>query len=135
MSLSIDDAFGFDAQALMLRSRRAQILAANLANGETPNYKARDFNFKAALEQATGNSTGGSLPLMVDNPRQIQFPASGGLNEPLLYRVPTQPSVDGNTVDPEIEKAEFTQNALQYMASLQFLNGQITGLLGAIKGS
>jgi flagellar basal-body rod protein FlgB len=124
MSLNIDAAFGIHAQALMLRSRRAEVLAANLANGETPNYKARDINFKAALETATGVSGGDSLSLATDDPRHIPIGASGGLGDQLLYRVPIQPSIDGNTVDAQVEKAEFSQNALQYM----------TGLLRAIKG-
>ncbi|HKJ10413.1 MAG TPA: flagellar basal body rod protein FlgB, partial [Gammaproteobacteria bacterium] len=111
------------------------VLASNLANADTPNYKARDFNFKAALDQATsGSKGGGSLPLLTDNSRQLQAPGTvaGGVH--LQYRVPNQPSLDGNTVDSQQEKASFAQNAVQYQAALTFLSGRIKGLMGAIKG-
>ena len=135
MPLNIDSALGIMPEALRLREQRSEVLASNLVNADTPNYKARDFNFKAALAQATAGSSGsGPLPLLTDNPRQLQ-PAgtlAGGVH--LQYRVPDQPSLDGNTVDGQQEKASFAKNAVQYQAALTFLSGRIKGLMGAIKG-
>ena len=128
--MSFDNIFGIHARAVVLRAERAQILADNLANADTPGYKARDFNFKQALTQASG----GNLPLAVTDPGQISSgsPAAPGVD--LLYRNPLQPSVDGNTVDTEAEQTAFAKNAMQYEVGLQFLNGRIKSLMTAIKG-
>lgn len=128
--MGFDDVFGIHARALVLRAERAQILADNLANADTPGYKARDFNFKQALTQAAG----GDLKLAATDPGQITSGGSSGLGVDLMYRNPLQPSVDGNTVDTQAEQAAFTKNAMQYEVSLQFLNGRIKSLMTAIKG-
>ena len=127
MPIRFDDALGTHAQALVMRSKRAQVLAANLVNADTPNYLARDLDFPGALAQA-----GGSMPLSVTHAAHIQGGSGSGAE--LLYRVPTQPAVDGNTVDPHQEKAQFMQNALRYEASLEFLDARIKGLMAAIRG-
>ena len=126
--MDIDKALGIHAQALVWRARRMEVLASNLANAETPGYKARDLDFTEALRQATAQPDG----LRVTHPRHIR--SERGLEAPLRYRVPSQPSLDGNTVDPDLEKAAFAENALRYQASIRFLNGKIKGLLRAIKG-
>lgn len=133
MPIDIDSAFGIHAQAMALRSRRAEVLASNLANADTPNYKARDIDFKAVLAQA---QAGGSSTVTVaaTQPGHIGA-ATGSIAEPeMSYRVPRQPSIDGNTVDTETEHAEFARNALEYQASLRFLSGRIRTLLTAIRG-
>lgn len=127
MGINFERALSVHAQTLELRSRRAEILAANLANADTPNYQARDLDFAATLAQAQG----GAGPLQATQAFHLQ-PA--GRNGELLYRIPTQMSLDGNTVEPEQEKAAFADNALRYQASLRFMSSRIQGLLTAIKG-
>ena len=128
--MSFDDVFGIHARALVLRAERAQILADNLANADTPGYKARDINFKQALSQATGDAG----KLAVTGPGQIASGDSSLLGADLMYRNPLQPSVDGNTVNTEVEQSEFAKNAMKYEVSLQFINGRIKSLMTAIKG-
>jgi flagellar basal-body rod protein FlgB len=130
MSLSIDKHLGIHTQALELRSRRTEVLAGNLANADTPGYKARDLDFRAALSAA--ESSGGALNTTHAN--HIGGANGAGTNGDLLYNTPSQPSLDGNTVDLQQEKAKFAENAVQYQASLQFLNGKIASLRAAIRG-
>lgn len=107
----------FNSEALRLRSARQQLLASNIVNAEIPGYQARDFDFARALREATARSA--------PNPRS---------NAPALYeRAPHQPSLDGNTVDMDVERAHFADNALRYEFALQALNGQIKKLLAAIR--
>jgi flagellar basal-body rod protein FlgB len=134
MANSIDNFLGIHAQALGLESRRAQLLAANLANADTPNFKARDLDFKAALAQA-GGSTAAALPLRATQGAHIGTAAAGADNDPaLLYRVPLAPALDGNTVDPQLEQASFAENAVRYQATLTLLNARLRGLMTAITG-
>lgn len=135
MPISIDSALGLHADALTLRSQRAEVLARNLANADTPHYKACDFDFKSALAQAQGQSPINSVRLVTTQPGHIAANAGAGrLGAELQYRTPNQPALDGNTVDTQIEQAEFTQNAIEYQTSLTFLSGKIRGLLTAIRG-
>lgn len=131
MPISFDSAFGFHEKALLLLAQRSEVLAKNLANSDTPNFKARDVDFKSILQQAGGGQ--GGLQLATTDPSHIN-PGSNVDAPPLLYRVPTQPSADGNTVENQIEQAQFSENALRYEASFTFLSGSIKGLLTAIKG-
>ncbi len=119
--------------ALKFRAHRNQVLTANIANADTPNYKARDLDFNAALKQAQG----GSLRLTDTNERHLgtaRAASSAPAAEQLKYRVPTQPSLDGNTVETDVEQAAFAENALHYRVSLAFLDGQIRALKYAIRG-
>ena len=131
MSLTPDNLFGMHTQALALWQRRSEVLASNLANADTPGYLARDVDFRKALAAAGGAS--GSLPLRVDASNQI-----GGTTAPsaapLAYRVPSQPSMDGNTVDEQVEQADFAANGVHYQASLSFITAQIRMLRDAITG-
>ncbi len=132
MPLDIDSALGIHAAALKLRARRAQLLASNLANIDTPNFKARDFDFRAALEHARqGRESDAAMQL--SHVRHIA-PAGGAGAVDMLYRVPMQSSLDGNTVDASLEQGAFAENAVQYRASLQFLSGRLRSLLTAIRG-
>lgn len=133
MPIDLNQALGIHTQALALRGRRAEVLATNLANADTPHYKARDVDFKSVLAQAVGEQ-GGTLTLRATQSGHIQPGAAPTAEGELLYRLPQQPSLDGNTVDTQIEQAEFTQNALQYQASLTFLSGRIRGLMTALRG-
>lgn len=131
MPLNIDSALGTLPEALVLRGRRSELIASNLANADTPNFKARDFDFRAAMDQATG----GQMAMRATQARHIAFSDSAGPGAAhLQYRVPLQPSVDGNTVDGQVEQAAFAENAVNYQATLTFLSGRISGLLRAIKG-
>jgi flagellar basal-body rod protein FlgB len=126
----LDDAIEFQARALKLRSYRQQLLASNVANGDTPNYKAVDFDFASALKDASHTAR----PLAANAPRHVAgtSPAPAGVQ--VQYRGAMQPSIDGNTVDLDIERAQFADNAVRYEAAVRFLNGQIRELTTAIKG-
>ncbi|MCG8488981.1 MAG: flagellar basal body rod protein FlgB [Candidatus Thiodiazotropha sp.] len=128
--MDFDNLFGIHERALVLRSQRAEILSANLANADTPGYKARDIDFKAMLQQQMGDG----MRMATTSSGHIQ--AESGTVPPaqLLYRVPSQPSLDGNTVDSEREHAAFGTNAIEYQTSLNFVNSKISGLRKALKG-
>jgi flagellar basal-body rod protein FlgB len=131
MAINFNSALGIHQDALVLRARRAEVLANNIANADTPNYKARDLDFRAVLE---GETAGSSLSLQRTNRgHQSEFLSPDAAAD-LLYRIPQQPSVDGNTVETQEEMARYTDNALRYQASFQFLNSKFQGLTNAIKG-
>ncbi|MGH8157264.1 MAG: flagellar basal body rod protein FlgB [Rhodanobacter sp.] len=130
MSLTPDNLFGMHTQALDLWQRRSEVLANNLANTDTPNYLARDIDFRKALS-AAGDQQGG-LPLSAPTPGQIDLQAQS--TQSLAYRNPTQPSMDGNTVDEQAEQANFAANGVHYQASLAFITAQVHMLRTAITG-
>lgn len=134
MPFNIDTALGIYPQALALRARRAEVLAANLANSDTPNYKARDLDFRAAFGNARADQQLNSIRLATSSAAHLQAVGASLPGGELMYRTPGQPSIDGNTVDPQIEYAAFAENALRYQASLTFLGGRIKTLLTAIRG-
>lgn len=143
MADRLDDLFRFNQRALALRAERQQVLASNIANADTPNYKARDFDFRKALQAAVGNAQAGTQAVTpaATHPAHLGAPVtSGGVavktasGQPLLYRIPRQDSIDGNTVELDAERAEFADNALRYEVSLSDVNGKIKGLLAAIQG-
>ena len=134
MTSAIDKHLGVHAQALTLRSQRTELLAANLANADTPGYRARDIDFKAALAQAGGNAQQG-VHLQTTNAAHIGPKMANGAPAPeLKYRNPLAPSLDGNTVDAQLEQAAFAENTVRYQATLQFLNSKFRGLMTAITG-
>ena len=119
--------------ALLVRSSRAELLASNLANADTSGYKARDFDFKEVLVAQTGaRQMGGSMTKT--NSRHLQSGGEQTFGAALQYREVSQPSMDGNTVDAQIEQAEFLDNAMRYEATPRFRGGRISGLRLAIKG-
>ncbi len=150
MPISFDSALGVHAKALTIYSRRAELLASNLANADTPGYKAKDIDFKAAINasvNAADNtaSTGRNYAtrsaggLDVTSKRHIQLASQDRVSISqsaiqTLYREPNQASLDGNTVDSQLEKSAFAENAMRYQASLSFLSGKFKGMLAAIKG-
>ena len=129
----LDDMLNFHTQALRVRDQRQQVLASNIANADTPNYKARDLDFKTALQGALQGSPASGTSLATTAPGHLAGKA-GGADAGLLYRTPAQGSVDGNTVDVDAERAAFAENAIQYEFNLTRLNQQIKGLLAAIQG-
>ena len=132
MPISLDNILGVHETALHLQSKRAEVLASNLANADTPGYKARDIDFKAALKNVS-ESTNAAQPLHSTNKGHMQ-PEGYFHGAELQYRKPLQDSLDGNTVEPHIEIAQYTENSIRYMASLRFVNGKFSGLITAIRG-
>ncbi|NOX28137.1 MAG: flagellar basal body rod protein FlgB [Gammaproteobacteria bacterium] len=133
MKISFENALGVHADALALRSKRLEVLASNLVNADTPGYKARDIDFRTALNEAS--STADASQLKTTRAGHISLGSGiSNINFEVQYRIPTQPSRDGNTVEAEVEQAEFARNATQYQASLQFLGGRFQGLRKAITG-
>ncbi|WP_406666951.1 flagellar basal body rod protein FlgB [Gallaecimonas sp. GXIMD1310] len=138
MAISFNKAFGIHQYALEVRSQRAELLASNIANADTPGYKARDLDFKAALQAAQSQQRQPGL-LATTSAGHMQAPAdlaaNLGLGSAIGYRIPNQPDTgDGNTVDVQTERSLYLQNALEYQTSVQFLSGKIKGLMTAIKG-
>jgi flagellar basal-body rod protein FlgB len=126
-----DNVFGIHEQALLLHGQRLTVLAANLANVDTPNYKARDIDFAQVL----GNSDGGApLPVAMTNAAHMALQEGGLPAGELKYRNPYQASLDGNTVEMPVEQAAFAENNVRYQASLNFINAQISLLQYAIAG-
>jgi flagellar basal-body rod protein FlgB len=135
MTSRIDNMLQFQQTALNLRAARQELLASNIANADTPNYKARDIDFASALQGAlSGNTT--KLPLAATAPSHHTAGATGTniLGAPVLYRTVLQPSADGNSVDMDVERAQFADNALRYEASVTFVNSTIKGVLTALQG-
>lgn len=135
--IDLDAHIGMHAEALRLRAKRGELIARNLANADTPGFEARDFDFRAALSAA--RSEGGSVALSTTQSKHVRaggVPAgSPALAEPdLMYRVPVAPSVDGNTVDIQLEQAAFAENAVKYQTTLHFVNSKLRGLMTAITG-
>ncbi|WP_329742650.1 flagellar basal body rod protein FlgB [Dyella sp. A6] len=128
---SLDNLFGMHTQALALWEKRAEVLSSNLANADTPGYLARDIDFRKVLAGTSNAQT--ALPLSTTSSDQIQPVTSGDM--PLSYRIPTQPSMDGNTVDTQVEEAAFASNSVHYQASLSFITAQIQMLRTAITGN
>jgi flagellar basal-body rod protein FlgB len=128
---ALDNALGVSPQALALRAQRTEILSANIANANTPGYKARDIDFSAAMQTAMDQQGSG---LRRTDPRHLPAAGAGGSGADLMYRLPAQPSLDGNTVESHREHAEFMDNAVRYQASLGFLDSRIRSLQTAIRG-
>jgi flagellar basal-body rod protein FlgB len=165
MRTALDNYLGIDPQALTLEAQRTQLLAANLANADTPNYKARDIDFKSALAAAGSAggvaSSGASLALTspgaplqpmaampsvnglgsASNSSSSTTPSTTGSatigtvpDSEVKYRVPLAPSLDGNTVDEQLEESAFAENSVRYQATLTFLNSKLRDLMTAITG-
>jgi flagellar basal-body rod protein FlgB len=124
MSIGIDKALGIHARALDLRVERSEILAANLANEDTPGFQARDIDFSRELRHADSPFDIGDISAGADGQSVSQ----------LMYRTPMQPSLDGNTVDLSMEQSNFSQNSMDFQTSLTFLNMKFQGLKQAIEG-
>lgn len=140
MPIGLDKYLGVHAQALNLRSQRTELLAANMANADTPGYRARDIDFKSAMAHASDVASGASgatpaVRLQTTSAGHIGPATINGSPAPeLKYRTPLAPSLDGNTVDAQLEQAAFAENTVRYQATLQFLNAKFRGLLTAITG-
>jgi flagellar basal-body rod protein FlgB len=123
MPVNLDSYLGVHARALQLESRRTELLASNLANADTPGFKARDIDFKQVLAAASGAASAGG-----------NAAGTSALESATQYRVPMAPSLDGNTVDVQLEQAAFAENNVRYQATLTLLNGKLRSLMTAITG-
>lgn len=126
----MESILGVHEGALLYRARRMEVLAANLANADTPRYQARDLTFSAVLDERLG----AARQLATTDARHIRIDPLAS-RDLLQYRVPHQPSLDGNTVEADLELARYAENAVSYQASLLFASGKINTLRTALTGS
>ena len=132
MAIDLDRHLGILPEALALRARRAELIATNLANADTPNFKARDFDFREVLAAQTGRGSG--VALATTQPGHVGSAAPADPGTGLKYRVPLAPSLDGNTVDAQLEQSAFAENSVRYQATLTFLSARFRSLMTAISG-
>jgi len=134
----LDAALSFHQNALRVRGQRQELIAANIANADTPNFKARDIDFKTAMQAATAGVSREALvanktsPLHLDSLPSNTISQSGAPGEP-LFRPMVQGSVDGNTVDMDVERNQFADNGIRYEASLTLINAQLKQMLAALQ--
>ena len=125
---SFKEHLGFHASALHLRSRRNEMLASNIANAATPNFKARDLDFDTELKRI--NKIGN-----IDTTNNVHFSSvQKRIGQDSVFRLPIHPSLDGNTVEMAVEQMQFSENVVRYQTTLTFLNNKISGLKSAIRG-
>lgn len=130
---SLDQHLAVLSQAMNMRTQRHQVLASNIANADTPNYKARDFSFESAMQSALAGRDGG-----VALTRTATGHIAGGSNgapAALLFRKETQSAVDGNTVDMDVERSQIAENALQYQIVAQLVSEKIKGMRNALSST
>jgi flagellar basal-body rod protein FlgB len=132
----LDNYLRFNEAALSLRSQRQEIIASNIANADTPNFKARDIDFSSAMQGALARAANPGGPLAATNKSHVQPAADGKAlpdGTPVLYRGVVQGAVDGNTVDMDVERNQFADNALRYEAGITMINHQIRSLMTALQ--
>lgn len=132
MAISFERALGIHERAMQLRLSRAELLANNLANADTPNFKARDVDFRSVLKGEQSRRQ--QLAMQRTHERHLGQKSSTQDSAETMYRVPLQPSIDGNTVEEQLELAEYTKNAVDFQASFFFLNAKFKGLRSALTG-
>lgn len=128
---SIESALSVYSQAMNLRAQRHQVLASNIANADTPNYKARDFSFEKAMENALAGGTSSGVAMTATSARHIRGGA-GTASAGLQYRSVTQSAVDGNTVDMDVERTQITENSVQYQVVSQLISEKFKGIRSAL---
>ena len=129
----LDAALRFQQEALNLRAQRQEVLSANIANADTPGYKARDFDFAGTLSQAMERGRQGGIALALTSPRHVAAQAGAFDIGELAYRIPAQSSIDGNTVEMDQERVQFADNSMRYESDLTVLGAQIKTLLSAVQ--
>ncbi|PTS83648.1 flagellar basal body rod protein FlgB [Pseudomonas sp. HMWF032] len=134
MSISFDRALGIHEQALGFRAQRAEVLANNIANADTPHYKARDLEFASVLAEQSAKSQRGQISLNRTNSQHIPAEGLVSADASLAYRTPLHPSIDQNTVDLQLEQSNYAENSVQFQASFTFLNSKFKGLVNALRG-
>lgn len=130
----LDKELNFHHQALSLRAARQELLSGNVANADTPNFKAKDIDFASVLHEKLSLTTNlNKVSLNTTSPMHINSAAQGAFGDNILYRVPLQPSADGNTVDMDMERTRFADNAIKYDASITFLSNEFRNLTMAMQ--
>ncbi len=132
MAFNLDTYIGVHADALKLQAKRTELIADNLANVDTPGFKARDIDFRAAMANAGGADA--PVKLATTNPGHLGTDSATSADANLKYRVPLAPALDGNTVDAQQEQAAFADNTVRYQATLTFLSSRFRSLMTAITG-
>lgn len=133
MVFDLDNYLGLHEQALKVRTDRNTLIASNIANADTPRYQARDIDFRAVLgDYMAGRES--HMSIARTRPGHFSEETAGADAPGVMYRVPMQPSLDGNTVESDVEIAEFAENAVRYQSTLRFISGRIAGLRDAITG-
>jgi flagellar basal-body rod protein FlgB len=133
MNSRIDQELQFSQTALNLRAYRQELLASNIANADTPNYKARDIDFKSALTGALGKSQATALSLVQTTAGHLGATGNNRFGAALMYRGEQQSSIDGNTVNMDTERAAFAENAIQMEALMAFVNHQFKQMNAALQ--
>ena len=128
MAINFDQALGIHPQALAMSEKRSALIATHLANVDTPNYKAKDMDFKSLLKQSMPGAPS------IERTQAGHFSPQPELDARLMFRNPNQVSLDGNTVEEHSEQARYAENAVQYQASLRFINGRFSDLMTALRG-
>ncbi|HEC29060.1 MAG TPA: flagellar basal body rod protein FlgB [Gammaproteobacteria bacterium] len=131
MPINFEKILGSHEKALMIQARRAGLLSANIVNADTPGYKSRDIDFRQILKQSQGDV----MSMKRTSAGHMTSSGSSMTNFQTLYRVPAQPSLDGNTVDLDLEKAAYAENSVRYQTTLKFLGGRFKGLMGVLRGN
>lgn len=130
----LDAALNFNREALNLRAQRQEVLASNIAHADTPNYKARDIDFSSRLTEAVERGRASqSMTMAVTSSRHMRAEAQAMPDQDLLYRVPNQSSIDGNTVEMDVERINFADNALRYESNLTVIGSKIKTLMSAVQ--
>lgn len=131
----LDNALNFNSQAMNLLGERQKILANNIANADTPGFKARDIDFSSELKQAVANGSAGNsgLAMATTSSRHIAIQPKGSMVHDMKYRVPDQPSLDGNTVDMDRERSAFADNMLRYQTSVTMMKSSISRIKSAMQ--
>lgn len=130
MAISLDNYFALQQRILQVRNQKTELMASNIANADTPGYKAKDINFNEAMEAAHFMRSHS-----LNRTHDKHFEVTMVSNNELKYRVPTQPDTgDGNTVDVQLERNLFMENTMRYQATTQFLNSKISGMKKALTG-
>ncbi|MGY5957504.1 flagellar basal body rod protein FlgB [Kosakonia sp. BK9b] len=132
----LDAALRFQQEALNLSAQRQEILAANIANADTPGYQARDVDFASELKKVMerGRAEESGVSLALTSSRHIPAQAMTQPSMDLMYRIPDQPSLDGNTVDMDRERTQFADNSVKYQTGLTVLGGQIKSMMSVLQG-
>ena len=130
MAIGFDKGFQLHSQGMLIRSQRAEVIASNIANADTPGYKAKGLDFKDALAKAASNQQSG-----MTKTHEKHFDVRTEMNSSVEFRIPNQADTgDGNTVDVQVERNLYLKNSMEYQASVQFLNGKIKAMKKVISG-
>ena len=132
--MSLASVFNIAGSGMSAQTTRLNTVASNIANADTPNYKAQDLDFSAVLAAQQDKTKNGTFALNMTNSRHIEAQGLGNGDESLMYRTPMQPSIDQNTVDAQLEQSNYAENAVNFQASFTLLNSKFKGLVSALRG-